>query len=851
MKQLHTTFKHTYHFINIKKTWMFSLAALFTTFVFAQAPQAYAPSLGNAASFALFGGGGGATNQGQNTILHGSLGTTSVPTTVTGFTDGVTGIPYTTAAGANNGNVTGGIYSSSDAVSTAFASQTSLDINAAYLAISPASQPGGINPGAGQLGGLTLTPGVYQAVDFIITNVDLTLDAQGDPNAVWVFQSTASLTVGMPGAPRSVIMTNGGLARNVFWYVGSGAVINTGGGGVMSGTIISSAAITTSTAGSVIQTVVNGRILCLNAGVTIVNTTVNACDTWTGLTNNIWSTATNWSRGSVPVASEEVLIPNVFTPKPVVSSTTQSLFNLTIYTGSALTVTSTLQIGGFINNLGNAFDATNGTITMNGVGTRTRNGIVSQVLPPAFTNSNTVQNLIISNPTNVNLGGNINLSNLNLTNGLFNIAGNTVTINGITTRTNGAINGTNFGATVAFTGSIAQSIPSGSFNGDTIYNAVLNNNNGALINSNLVITNALTLTNGILTTGNNSVVIGNNASITGASATKYISGNVRKVGNQAFTFPIGMDGKYAPISISAPTNTTDHFTANYVASSANPTFPTTSLGAGLNKVSNTEYWLLNRTNGTSNVDVTLSFDGTRSGGITTLADLRVAGWNGTIWINQGNTATTGTTANGTVTSNAALSTFGPFTLGSSTASNALPVNIIFFITQQFNSNIALKWQTTNEVNASHFNVQRSADAVNFTTVGKVAAKGAGNYSFNDPAATSATSAVYYRLQMVDNDGSFTYSQTVAIKLNGNNTLPLAIYPNPVKATMFVQLSTIKADKLTLQVADINGKILLQHIAQVNTGNVSLSINVSALAKGSYVLLVKGDGIIQQKQFIKE
>ena len=70
----------------------------------------------------------------------------------------------------------------------------------------------------GELGALTLTPGIYESAPgtFAITNGDLTLDAQGDANAVWVFQMGTSLTVGLAATPRSVILINGAQAKNVF-----------------------------------------------------------------------------------------------------------------------------------------------------------------------------------------------------------------------------------------------------------------------------------------------------------------------------------------------------------------------------------------------------------------------------------------------------------------------------------------------------------------------------------------------------------------------------------------------------------------------------------------------------------
>ncbi len=256
-------------------TWTFTTAGTGTTFI--------PPPLGSVALFGAFGGSAGITNQGLNTVINnGSIGTTAASTLITGFHDGTTGDVYTETP-LNRGLVTGRIYTAppfpGTIMSAAIAAQGLADATVLYNSISPAGSPGGTDPGAGELGGLTLAPGTYKSASgtFKITNGDLTLDAQGNPNAVWKFQTAAGLTVGVagPAGARSVFLINGGLAKNVFWYVGSAAVINGAGGGIMSGNIISSAGVTFSTAGNAVQTVLNGRAISLNASVTMVNTTVN------------------------------------------------------------------------------------------------------------------------------------------------------------------------------------------------------------------------------------------------------------------------------------------------------------------------------------------------------------------------------------------------------------------------------------------------------------------------------------------------------------------------------------------------------------------------------------------------
>jgi hypothetical protein len=246
-----------------------------------------APNLGTAATFGAFGGGAGITNQGLDTVINGDIGTTGASTLVTGFHDSGVGCTYTETgsnAGLVNGNIdtappppTGACLQEGTATTFNIATQAALDANTAFLDLNPASRPGGTDPGAGQLGGLTLPPAVYKAAggSFLITGSDLTLDAQGDTNAVWVFQTASSLTVGGPGAPRNVILINGAQAKNVFWQVGSSATINAAGGGNMVGTIIASMGVTFSTPGNAAICTLNGRAIGLNASVTMVNTVVN------------------------------------------------------------------------------------------------------------------------------------------------------------------------------------------------------------------------------------------------------------------------------------------------------------------------------------------------------------------------------------------------------------------------------------------------------------------------------------------------------------------------------------------------------------------------------------------------
>ena len=258
----------------------------FTTLITPTVPVV--PSTSNL-FFGVFGGTAGITNQGLTTrVNNGPIGTTAVSTKVTGFTD-TKASPFEvyTITTLNNGLVNGGIFAAAPAPGSALKAAKALEgLNAArdlYNSISPASKPGGSAIGVGELGGLSLPPGVYKSsVDsYKITNLDLELDAQGNADAVWIFQAVSSLTVGSSTAPRSVKFKDGvGNPNNVYWYVGSQAEINYGGGGVMVGNIIAEEGVTLSAPANSTtlpgqETVLNGRAISLVASVTMVNTIIN------------------------------------------------------------------------------------------------------------------------------------------------------------------------------------------------------------------------------------------------------------------------------------------------------------------------------------------------------------------------------------------------------------------------------------------------------------------------------------------------------------------------------------------------------------------------------------------------
>ena len=142
----------------------------------------------------------------------------------------------------------------------------------------------------------------------------------------------------------------------------------------------------------------------------------------------------------------------------------------------------------------------------------------------------------------------------------------------------------------------------------------------------------------------------------------------------------------------------------------------------------------------------------------------------------------------------------------------------------------LNWISANEVNVDRFEIERSLNGRDFGMIGKIKA-GMSNYSFTDNNPLKATN--YYRLKMVDKDAQFTYS-TVRM-LNNSGSFYVSIYPNPAKDNLQVQIDSDKKTTLQLQVLSADGKVLLSNNTTATEGSILRSINIGALAKGSYFL----------------
>lgn len=192
----------------------------------------------------------------------------------------------------------------------------------------------------------------------------------------------------------------------------------------------------------------------------------------------------------------------------------------------------------------------------------------------------------------------------------------------------------------------------------------INKTSGYLqVNDGIDITDSLVFQKGIIIE-NNFVILYDNAKAVGASDSSYVDGLLAKFGNDAFTYPVGRNGHYRPIAMSAPGNVNDVFYAEYFNQNSDDYFSHSSKDGSIAELSRSEAWMLGRYAGTSNVNVTLSWDTlTTSCSFADKDDLLVAVWDGSEWKDKGNGGTTGDLEKGTVVSSGASDVYGYYTLG--------------------------------------------------------------------------------------------------------------------------------------------------------------------------------------------
>lgn len=170
---------------------------------------------------------------------------------------------------------------------------------------------------------------------------------------------------------------------------------------------------------------------------------------------------------------------------------------------------------------------------------------------------------------------------------------------------------------------------------------------------------------------------------------------------------------------------------------------------------------------------------------------------------------------------------------------ATPIELLAFEGQNEGNFNHLKWITASEINNDYFDLERSADGINFETIGKI--KGAGNssskleYDFDDALPIQGVN--YYRLKQVDFDGKFVYSQTIEIDNHAEFAYFQNLFPNPSNGKFSFDFVSPKDSRLQVNISDMSGRVMYSNIQNTQQGTSSIGVDISNLPSGIYTLSI--------------
>ncbi len=181
------------------------------------------------------------------------------------------------------------------------------------------------------------------------------------------------------------------------------------------------------------------------------------------------------------------------------------------------------------------------------------------------------------------------------------------------------------------------------------------------------------------------------------------------------------------------------------------------------------------------------------------------------------------------------------------AAGTLPLNFISFTAAASGNDVLLNWQTANEINTSHFDIEFSRDGILFDKITEQKAfNTGGEHLYKYLHLLPGQGKLYYRLRQVDNNGAFKYSSIVFVNMDMKINNAVLLFPNPT--TNSIVLKNIKASDIdALQIIAADGKIVMQAKA-----SATLHYNVSKLTNGNYFMRIqKKNGTMEILPFVKQ
>ncbi len=419
-----------------------------------------------------------------------------------------------------------------------------------------------------------------------------------------------------------------------------------------------------------------------------------------------------------------------------------------------------------------------------------------------------------------------------------------INVTGSFTKSSGNFSANTF-VKIRFAGSAAQTISINGINNNKnltleIANTGVAGNNTVTLSKSFYTAN-LMMTSGVLVSSSSNHLIVT-SSVSGGNSNAYISGNIyyATATTAAFTLPFGLNGQYLPITITPVNANTDTFNVSYITTTPN----LTKLTLPLTSVYNLGYYSIKLTSGTNNVTIGVGYS-FPLGLVNSTADLVLAKY-GTAWSAiSSSPVITGDVNTGVLADNTTLTLSNIATqlvIGSVNSATALPVKLKSLIGINIGNQNQLNWESANEENLASYQVERLGTIGNqWELLATIASKGTSStYQFIDKNTKGSLSI--YRLKLIDNNGTFTYSKRVDIHVNSKKKV--TGYPNPFGASVNIDLGLIPNSPLAYRILDINGKCIQKGII---TEKVTL-LPTTALPTGNYLLsLSDGSSIHLIKQ----
>lgn len=189
---------------------------------------------------------------------------------------------------------------------------------------------------------------------------------------------------------------------------------------------------------------------------------------------------------------------------------------------------------------------------------------------------------------------------------------------------------------------------------------------------------------------------------------------------------------------------------------------------------------------------------------------------------------------------------------------AFPVNITSFTGENNDTRNFLSWVTASEVNSKEFMLLRSSDNLAYEVLAVVPSKANNGNSVSDLLYQITDNApfthTYYKLKQIDLDGKESmHNQIVEIYMNAVTKMTVAVYPNPTKSDLFVDVNVPQSGDYDLIVSDVLGRIVMSQKEKFEQGSNRAQLDVKALAVGSYVMTLKDKktGNSTFMRFVKE